>query len=54
MIHCITTIETVSGSSFNDDKHQVIIDFAISVGILCLGIRHLINDTRLIASNIKV
>lgn len=46
-IHCITIIATVIGSSFNDDKHQVIMDFAILSGSLHLGIRHLIRATRL-------
>lgn len=46
-------IQTVSGSSSNDDKHQAIIDFAISSGNLYLGIKHFINNTHLTAPNIK-
>lgn len=51
MIHCITTMQTVIGNSLNEERHQVIIDFAIFSDSLYFGIRHLIKDTRLPVPN---
>lgn len=50
MIHCIISVETVTGRSV--DIHQIIIDFAISFGTLYLGMRHFINTVALVASNV--
>jgi len=52
MIHCIIIRQTVNGKLFNEERHQVTIDFTISSDSLYLGIRHFINDTRLTAPNI--
>lgn len=48
-IHCIIITQTVKGKLFNEDRHQVIIDFTISSDNLYFGIRHFISDTRLTA-----
>ena len=53
MIHCIIITPTVNGKSFNEERHQVIIVFTISSDSLYFGIRHFINDTRLIAPKYK-